>query len=77
MTLKEMSQLYADSAMLLRCRIHHLRKALHNTDDPEERFQLQQRIRRLTPILTQMTELEELTAHYYDRGYCRNAKYTV
>jgi len=77
MTLKEMSQFYEDSAMLLRCRIHNLRKALRSTDDPEERFRLQRRIRELTPILTQMTELAELTAHYYDRGYRRNEKYTV
>lgn len=77
MTLKEMSQFYEDSAMLLRCRIHHLRKALRSADDPEERFQLQRRISQLTPILSQMTELAELTAHYYDRGYCRNGKYTL
>lgn len=31
----------------------------------------------LTPILTQMNELAELTAHYYDRGYWRSEKYTV
>ena len=31
----------------------------------------------LTPMLTQMNELAELTAHYYKRGYYRNAKYTL
>jgi hypothetical protein len=28
-------------------------------------------------MLTQMNELAELTAHYYERGYWRNAKYTL
>ena len=54
-----------------------LRAALRRTDDPEEQWQLQRRIADLTPILTQMNELAELTAHYYDRGYWRNEKYTL
>ena len=31
----------------------------------------------MTPILTEMNALAELTAHYYDRGYRRNADYTL
>lgn len=77
MTLKEMSQFYENSAALLRCRIHHLRKALSAAEDPEEIFHLRRRISELTPILTQMNELAELTAHYYEKGYYRNEKYTL
>ena len=47
------------------------------TEDPEERFRIKRRIGELTPILTQMNELAELTAHYYERGYYRGEKYTV
>ena len=47
------------------------------TDDPEEIWRYKRRIAELTPMLTQMNELAELTAHYYDRGYYRNEKYTV
>ena len=45
--------------------------------DPEEIWHLKRRIAELTPMLSQMNDLEELTAHYYDRGYYRNEKYTL
>lgn len=77
MSLAELSPGYEASARLLRQRMKELRSALRQTDDPEEKWQLQRRIAELTPILTQMNELAELTAHYYDRGYWRNEKYTV
>ncbi len=54
-----------------------LRLLLAATDDPEEIWRCKRRIAELTPMLTQMNELAELTAHYYDRGYYRNEKYTV
>jgi hypothetical protein len=50
---------------------------LAQSEDPEERFWIQRRILALTPMLTEMNELAELTAHYYDRGYYRNDKYTL
>ena len=77
MKLAELSEYYEASAQLLRIRLSQLRKAVQNTDDPEEKWHLQRRIAELTPILTQMNELAELTAHYYDRGYWRNEKYTL
>ena len=46
-------------------------------EDPEQIWQLKRRIAELSPILTQMNELAELTAHYYDRGYYRSGKYTL
>ena len=77
MTLKELSALYEDSATLLRRRLSQLRFRLEETRDPEEIWQLRRRIAELTPMLTEMNDLAELTAHYYDRGYWRNEKYTL
>jgi hypothetical protein len=45
--------------------------------DPEAIWHIKRRIAELTPMLTQMNELAELTAHYYDKGYYRNEKYTL
>ena len=77
MTLKELSKDYEAAAVLLRARLKELRRALTMTDDPEEIWHLKRRIAELTPMLTQMNELKELTEHYYDRGYYRNEKYTL
>ncbi len=77
MTLTELSELYEQSAVLLRLRLKQLRQALAAARDPEEIWRLKRRIAELTPMLTEMNELAELTAHYYDRGYWRSAKYTI
>ena len=72
-----MSKDYEAAAIPLRNRLRQLRLQLRQTDDPQERWQLQRRITELTPILTQMNELAELTARYYERGYYRSEKYTL
>ena len=77
MTLAEMSKDYEESARLLRQRLRLLRQMAAETDDPEELWHLKRRLAELTPMLTQMNELAELTANYYKRGYYRNAKYTL
>ena len=77
MTLQELSASYEAAAVPLRARLSQLRKLLAQTTDPEEIWHLQRRIAELTPMLTQMNELAELTAHYYDRGYYRSEKYTL
>ena len=77
MTLAELSDGYEASAVLLRVRLSQLRRLADKTDDAEELWHLKRRIAELTPMLTQMNELAELTAHYYDRGYYRNEKYTL
>ena len=77
MTLAELSQSYEDSAQLLRLRLRQLRQRCAETDDPEELWHLKRRIAELTPMLTQMNELAELTSHYYDRGFWSNEKYTL
>ena len=77
MTLTELSLSYEAAAMPLRLRLRELRLMLAQASDPEEIWHLKRRIRELSPLLTEMNELAELTAHYYDRGYWRSEKYTV
>ena len=77
MTLQELSACYEAAAVPLRARLRFLRQALSASTDPEEIWHLKRRIAELTPILTQMNELADLTAHYYDRGYYRSEKYTL
>lgn len=76
MSLSDLSADYEHSAMLLRARLAELRSELRGTEDPEHVYKLKRRIADLVPILTQMNELSELTARYYERGYYRNEKYT-
>ena len=77
MTLAEMSKDYEAAAVLLRARLRFLRLSLAQATDPEEIWHLKRRIAELTPMLTQMNELRDLTAHYYERGFYRNEKYTL
>ena len=57
--------------------LEELRQALADETDPDKLWHLRRRINELTPMLTEMNELAELTEHYYDRGYYRNEKYTL
>ena len=77
MTLKELSKCYREAAEPLRARLSQLRKELKTATDPEEIWHLKRRIAELTPMLTQMNELAELTERYYERGYHRSDKYTL
>ena len=77
MTLAELSKCYEEAAVPLRNRLRELRILLTHTEDPEEIWHIKRRIAELTPMLTQMNELAELTGHYYERGYWRSEKYTV
>lgn len=77
MTLREMSKDYRAAAIPLRQRLAQLRRELKNAEDPEEIWHLKRRIAALTPMLTEMNELADLTAHYYERGYYRSEKYTL
>ena len=77
MTLQELSAEYEAAAVPLRARLSLLRKLLAQATDSEEVWHLQRRNAELTPMLTQMNELAELTAHYYDKGYYRSEKYTL
>ena len=75
--LSQLSESYRAAAQPLRARLRQLRQALEQADDPEEIWHIKRRIAELTPMLTQMNELAELTEHYYDRGYWRSEKYTL
>ena len=77
MTLRQISEDYENAAALLRQRLRLLRQMLADAEDPEDIWHLKRRISELTPMLTQMNELKELTEHYYDRGYYRSEKYTL
>ena len=77
MTLREMSESYREAAVPLRRRLAQLRREVKAAKDPEEIWHLKRRIAALTPMLTEMNELADLTAHYYERGYYRNEKYTL
>ena len=77
MTLAQISKGYREAAAILRRRLKELRGALKETEDPEELWHLRRRIGELTPILTQMNELAELTERYYERGYYRGDRYTM
>lgn len=77
MTLRELSGEYEASAVLLRRRLKLLRQMLANSRGEEEIWHIKRRIAELTPMLTQMNELAELTRRYYERGYYRNEKYTL
>ncbi len=77
MTLAQLSKEYEASAALLRARLRQLRQMLSEAEDPEEVWHIKRRIAELTPMLTQMNELADLTAHYYERGYYRSEKYTL
>ena len=77
MTLMEISKSYEQAAEPLRQRLSQLRRLLDQAEDPEEIWHIKRRIAELTPMLTEMNELAELTARYYERGYWRSEKYTV
>ena len=77
MTLAELSMEYEASAGLISGRLAELRLALRQEEDAETAVRLRRRIEALRPMLTQCRKLSHLTAHYYDRGYYRNEKYTV
>ena len=77
MTLLELSQQYAHSAHLLRMRIRHLRQMERAAQDEETQQQLRRRIADLQPMLSQCRQLQLLTAHYYERSFHRNERYTL
>ena len=77
MTLAELSVEYRAHAHALDLRICQLEYLLEQADDPDRRCQLRDRIRMLSAMLREARELADHTEHYYDRGYRRNAKYTL
>lgn len=77
MTLLQLSEEYACSAELLSRRIAQLRQQEREARDAEQRFRLHRRILDLQPMLRQCRQLHRLTAHYYDRSFYRDERFTV
>ena len=76
MTLTELSVEYRAHADALAGRIRQLEAALGQTEDPDQRCHLQDRIRMLSTMLREARELAVLLEHYYDKNYHNNGKYT-
>lgn len=77
MTLAQLSPYYQESAALIGQRLKELRQARRQSDDEAHQKVLERRISELKPIYTECRELARLTAHYYDRSFYRNAKYSL
>ena len=77
MTLLELSAEYRAHAQALDLRLVELRQTLEQTRDEGERVLLRERILMLSTMLREARELAVLTQRYYERGYRRNAKYTL
>lgn len=78
MTLFELSKEYEAGAAALHKRLDELR-ALFSASNvcQRERDLLEARIRTLQSMYTDMRQLAVLTRRYYERGYYRNARYTL
>ena len=77
MTLQQLSYQYQEQARVLHQRIVDLRQAQAQCESREREEHLRQRIRDLEPLHRESRQLAELTARYYDRGYHKNAYYTL
>ena len=77
MTLLELSVEYRAHARALDFRICQLQAVLESTENEDQRLMLQERIHMLSTMLREARELAVLTERYYERGYRRNAKYTL
>lgn len=77
MTLLELSVEYRAHARSLDLRVTQLEEQLAQTEDEHQRCRLEERIHMLSTMRREARELAVLTERYYDRGYRRNAKYTI
>lgn len=76
MTLMELSGEYRKELPPMRRRIQSLKKE-KETCLPEELWEIEYRLSRLSAIYRQTRELADLLEHYYERGFHRNGKYTL
>ena len=77
MTLLELSVEYRANARALDFIICQLQAVLERTENEDQRLMLNERIHMLSTMLREARELAVLTERYYERGYRRNAKYTL
>ncbi len=76
-SLAELSAGYRAAGVLLSRRLRALRRALAAERNAQERAALRSQISALSTVYTQCRKLEELTAHYYERGFYRDESYTL
>jgi len=77
MTLQELSVEYRASAAALRERAHLLEEKRKLAENEGERLALTGRIHTLQTMWRETRDLAVLCERYYERGYRRNAKYTL
>ena len=77
MKLEEIAVDYRHSARLLEERIRQLKRELPGTQDRLERIRLEARIEMLTAMFRETRDVAVVCERYYERGYCRNAKYKI
>lgn len=77
MTLQEMSVEYRAQAQALRGRIKELEAARQEARNPVEKEKLQVRIWALDTLWREARDQAVLLERYYERGYRRNARYTL
>ena len=77
MKLNELALSYRESAQWLAVRIRQLKGELDRAEDPLERNSLEGRIRILWTMYRETRDVAVVCERYYERGYCRNAKYKI
>ncbi len=76
MTLLQLSKEYRDQAQTLKGRIVELESRFPDLPE-EERCGMAERIHILSTMWREARDLAVLTERYYERGYRRNARYTI
>ena len=76
MTLLELSSEYRAHAQVLKGRMRELEARVPDLPE-EERCRMAERIHMLTAMWREARDLAVLTERYYERGYRRNARYTL
>lgn len=77
MTLAELSIEYRAHAEALKQRMEELAQVQRGCEDDWEQTALAERIHMLAAMWREARDLAVLTQRYYERGYRRNAKYTL
>lgn len=68
---------YRNSANSLAMRIAQLKQEWARTEDPQVRRALELRMETLTAMYRETRDVAVVCERYYERGYCRNAKYKI
>jgi len=75
--LKELAVSYRESAQWLAERIRQLKGELEQEKDPLVQNNLRRRIEILWAMFRETRDVAVICERYYERGYCRDAKYKV